>query len=186
MSKTKIDGLPGWEIEPPSQKVIEEDKRRYVNEGFDLLEGEAAQASKKKREEQFFEAYGIRPKEPPKRGFTDQEIREGKDLRMAMFDKALGVKQAEKKVADEKKLKEKKPEPFGDLKAQLRELSESLAREGIKYTPLIEFQAKLESWSDEVNLKESDADDLGGEFATVKKSSERIAEEVRNFRKRKN
>ena len=55
MSKTKIDGLPGWEIEPPSEKVIAEDKRRYVSEGLDLVEAEPEER-KLQRQKNLFES----------------------------------------------------------------------------------------------------------------------------------
>lgn len=51
----KISNWP-VELEPPSEKVIAEDKRRYVSSGFDLLEGEAAQASKLQRQKNLFES----------------------------------------------------------------------------------------------------------------------------------
>ncbi|MBU1206454.1 MAG: hypothetical protein KKH04_05935 [Proteobacteria bacterium] len=100
--------------------------------------------------------------------------------REAMFNGAFGMKkeegQPEKKTGGEKK-------PFEDLRKELKELEESLTREGIVYNPLVEFRQKLEDWT--VSLKESDSDDLDEEFAGVKKSSLEIASEIRNFKKKK-
>jgi len=108
-------------------------------------------------------------------GQRDREERE------KVFMGAMGIKPKEE---EPKKLKEK-PEPFADLRKELKELEESLKREGIVYNPLVEFREKLESWSDGVSLKESDSDDLDDEFAGVKKSSERIANEIREFKRKK-
>ena len=55
MNTRKIDGLPGWELEPPSGKVIEEDKRRYIREGRDLVEAEPEE-KKLQRQKNLFES----------------------------------------------------------------------------------------------------------------------------------
>jgi len=110
---------------------------------------------------------------------TDKKIRE------SMFNEALGWKSQEKKVDGEKNLTEKKP--FADLRKELKELEESLTREGIEYFPLREFREKLENWSDTISLKESAEPDseLSDEFKKVKSSSLQIADEIKNFRKKK-
>ncbi|MBU1209004.1 MAG: hypothetical protein KKH04_19125 [Proteobacteria bacterium] len=108
------------------------------------------------------------------------EGQQAKTVREGMFDETFGrkPKAAEKKPEEDK-------EPFASLRAELKELSESLAAQGVKYFPLIEFQSKLETWSAEVSLKESDNEDVNAEFKKVKSSSLKLADEVKSFRSRK-
>lgn len=104
--------------------------------------------------------------------------------REKVFMGAMGIKPVEKEP-------EKKPDggkkPFEDLRAQLKELSENLASEGITYYPLTEFRQKVEDWSKTVSLKESAEPDpeLADEFEKVKTSSLKMADEVKSFRKKK-
>lgn len=92
---------------------------------------------------------------------------------------ALGIKQPEKKDQGKKTAEKNLLE---NVWGQIKDLKASLAAQGItEYSPLTEFEKKLESW---IDLKESDLD-LIDEFPEIEKSGRELVDEVKNIRKRK-